>query len=84
MTSRLLTSPPHRLLPLLPQEEVGDELHHALGCVEGHEGDQSVRVRFRLTDAAQAGNARGLQRWVPAGACKQLPAYATRPPCRLH
>ncbi|KAL4448164.1 hypothetical protein ABPG75_005383 [Micractinium tetrahymenae] len=45
-----------------PEGEVGDELYHALGCVEGHEGDQSVRVRFRLTDAAQAGNARGLQR----------------------
>ncbi|PSC70977.1 putative helicase MAGATAMA 3 [Micractinium conductrix] len=45
-----------------PEEERGDELHHALGVVEGHEGDQSLRVRFKLTDAAQAGNARGLQR----------------------
>lgn len=45
-----------------PEEEHGDELHHALGTMEGHEGDQSVRVRFRLTDAAQAGNTRGLQR----------------------
>lgn len=53
---------PHPLLLPPPQEDAGDELHHALGCVEGHEGDQSVRVRFRLTDAAQAGNARGLQR----------------------
>ena len=52
------TSPCRRLT----QEERGDELHHALGVVEGHEGDQSLRVRFKLTDAAQAGNARGLQR----------------------
>ncbi|EFN56459.1 hypothetical protein CHLNCDRAFT_57676 [Chlorella variabilis] len=44
------------------EEEQGDELHHALGVMEGHEGDQSVRVRFRLTDDGQAGNERGLQR----------------------
>ena len=51
----------------LVQEEGGDEVHHALGIMEGHEGDQSIRVRFRLTDAAQAGNTHGLQRWEHGG-----------------
>ena len=51
----------------LPQEERGDEVHHALGIMQGHEGDQSIRVRFRLTDAAQAGNEHGLQRYACAG-----------------
>jgi hypothetical protein len=46
----------------LLQDEQGDEAHHALGVMEGHEGDQSVRVRFKLTDASQAGSERGLQR----------------------
>lgn len=49
------------------QDENGEELYHALGAVEGHEGEASLRVRFKLTDAAQAGNARGLQRYVAAG-----------------
>ncbi|KAL4853029.1 putative helicase MAGATAMA 3 [Chlorella vulgaris] len=45
-----------------PEGEAGDEAQHALAFMEGHEGDQSLRIRFRLTDDAQAGNARGLQR----------------------
>ncbi|PRW45131.1 putative helicase MAGATAMA 3 [Chlorella sorokiniana] len=45
-----------------PEDEHGEEQYHALGAVEGHEGEASLRVRFKLTDAAQAGNARGLQR----------------------
>ncbi|KAI7846383.1 hypothetical protein COHA_000094 [Chlorella ohadii] len=45
-----------------PEDEAGEEQYHALGAVEGHEGEASLRVRFKLTDAAQAGNARGLQR----------------------
>lgn len=56
----------HALLPILPaslpQEERGDELYHALGVVEGHEGEASLRLRFRLTDDAQVGNDRGLKR----------------------
>ena len=45
------------------QEEEGYNADlHALGVVEGREGEQSLRVRFRLTDAAQAGNARGEER----------------------
>ena len=45
-------------------EEELDEVHHALGVVEGREGERSLRVRFKLADAAQAGNALGLRRWV--------------------
>lgn len=51
------------------QEEQGDELRHALGVVEGHEGEASLRVRFKLTDAAQAGNERGLQRCAGGRPC---------------
>lgn len=39
---------------------------HALGAVEGREGEQSIRVRFRLTDASQAGNEKGEARCVAA------------------
>lgn len=51
------------------QEENGDELHHALGAVQGHEGEASLRVRFKLDAAAQAGNERGQQRCVGGRAC---------------
>lgn len=37
-------------------------MYHALGVVEGHEGEASLRVRFRLVDDAQVGNERGLKR----------------------
>jgi hypothetical protein len=33
-----------------------------MGLVEGHEGVQSIRIRFKLDEAAQAGNAAGLKR----------------------
>lgn len=60
--------------------------------MEGHEGEASLRVRFKLTDAAQAGNARGLQRCAPssefalllAEGCKAVPwpVMADVPGCR--
>lgn len=59
-----LSAPTSTSPPFFLQEDRGDELYHALGVVEGHEGEASLRVRFRLTNEAQAGNERGLQRWV--------------------
>jgi hypothetical protein len=35
---------------------------HALGYCEGHEGEQSVRVKFYLTDESQLGNPQQLNR----------------------
>lgn len=35
---------------------------HALGFVEGHEGSQSLRVKFYLTDDSQAGKPAQLER----------------------
>ncbi|KAL6776825.1 hypothetical protein ACKKBF_B31070 [Auxenochlorella protothecoides x Auxenochlorella symbiontica] len=43
-------------------EESTDEVHHALGMVAGHEGEQSLRVRFNLSEVAQAGSAAGTAR----------------------
>ena len=62
-----------RLTPTLalrcsPQEDKGDELLHALGFVLGHEGDQSLSVRLRLSEESQAGHARGLARVRAVGA----------------
>eukprot|EP00887_Chlorella_sp_A99_P004223 scaffold15.g4223.t1 len=45
-----------------PEDEEGDELTHALAFVEGHEGDQSLRLRLRLCEDSQAGSARGVAR----------------------
>ncbi|RMZ53306.1 hypothetical protein APUTEX25_004794 [Auxenochlorella protothecoides] len=45
-------------------EESTDEVHHALGMVAGHEGEQSLRVRFNLSEVAQAGSAAGTARQV--------------------
>jgi hypothetical protein len=39
---------------------------HALGKVEGREGEHSLAVRFYLTDDSQAGNAAGMQRCGPS------------------
>jgi senataxin len=41
---------------------------HAMGFVEAHEGEQSLRIKFYLTDDSQAGNSRGLMRCA-GGAC---------------
>jgi len=35
---------------------------HALGFMEGHEGEQSLRVKFFLTDDSQAGKPEQLER----------------------
>jgi hypothetical protein len=35
---------------------------HALGFMEGHEGSQSLRVKFYLTDDSQAGRGEQLDR----------------------
>lgn len=35
---------------------------HALGFMEGHEGAQSLRVKFYLTDDSQAGKSDQLER----------------------
>lgn len=35
---------------------------HALGFIEGHEGEQSVKVKLYLTDNSQQGNPAGLAR----------------------
>lgn len=43
-----------------------------MGFVEAHEGEQSLRIKFYLTDDSQAGNSRGLMRWAP------YPAYGSR------
>lgn len=71
------------LLATRLQDEAGEEQYHALGAVEGHEGEVSLRVRFKLTDAAQAGNLRGLQRWVGSrgarGCWQGLPPPRHRP-----
>ena len=43
-------------------EESSDEVRHALGIVCGHEGSQSLRVRFNLSEASQAGDEAGQRR----------------------
>lgn len=55
---------------------------HALGAVEGREGEQSVRVRFMLTDASQAGNRKGETRCALHGRarlCDGGPVCSTLP-----
>ena len=42
-------------------EEVSTDLS-AMGYCEGHEGEQSLRIKFFLTDDSQAGNAEGTKR----------------------
>jgi hypothetical protein len=37
-----------------------------MGFIEAHEGEQSLRVKFHLTDDSQAGNAKGLLRCAGA------------------
>jgi hypothetical protein len=39
-----------------------DELQHALGVVEAHDGDHSLRVAFNLRDDLQEGNPLGRTR----------------------
>jgi senataxin len=50
---------------------------HALGFMEGHEGSQSLRVKFFLTDDSQAGMPAQLERWEhaprPANTAGDLP-----------
>lgn len=54
------------LQPRPGSSQLHDKQRHALGIVEGHEGDQSLRVRFKLTDASQAGNESGRARCAPS------------------
>jgi hypothetical protein len=42
---------------------------HGLGLCEGHEGEQSIRLRLSLSDDSQAGNASGLRRSVGRSVC---------------
>ncbi|MEW5304818.1 MAG: hypothetical protein WDW36_007402 [Sanguina aurantia] len=45
-----------------PESETCRPELHALGFCEAHEGEQSLRIKFSLTDESQAGNARGTTR----------------------
>lgn len=44
------------------QADAADLRLHALGVVQGHEGDQGLKVRFKLSGDAQAGDDRGSSR----------------------
>lgn len=48
---------------------------HALGFMEGHEGNQSLRVKFYLTDDSQAGKTDQLDRY------SQLVGLTSVAPC---
>lgn len=54
---------------------------HALGFVEAHEGEQSLKVKFLLTDVSQLGNAAGTQRvqQVRSVACSLLRLNSSNP-----
>ena len=42
-------------------DEARQELH-ALGYVDGHEGQQSLSIKFNLHPSMQEGNSKGLKR----------------------
>jgi hypothetical protein len=50
-----------------PEDEKCRQQLHALGFVEGHEGELSLRVKFYLTDDSQAGNTAGQERCARQG-----------------
>jgi hypothetical protein len=45
---------------------------HALGYCEGHEGEQSIRVKFFLTDESQLGNPQQINRQVSCAVMMQV------------
>jgi senataxin len=49
---------------------------HALGFMEGHEGSQSLRVKFYLTDDSQAGRPAQLERCAAVTAPRHLDLYS--------